>query len=130
MHFVCVPRCMAAGAVDSAEVSLNKLPMAAEPLEETFYEKQRMFRYKLLFRLLASCPALVGSMFKNQLGEILDYTGKRSCKPDFRALPFPLCSLHDVVPVLLVGGLVRLARLAGTIVICGCTCITQALSPF
>jgi hypothetical protein len=38
-------------------------------------EKRRLFRWKIFFRLLASVPSLIGAVFKNDLGQILDYTG-------------------------------------------------------
>lgn len=38
-------------------------------------EKRRLFRWKLFFRLVASVPSLIGSLFKNNLGQILNYTG-------------------------------------------------------
>lgn len=38
-------------------------------------DKRRLFRWKIAFRLFASVPSLAGSLFVNNLGDILDYTG-------------------------------------------------------
>ena len=38
-------------------------------------EKHRLFRLKLFFRLVASVPSLVGSLFESNLGTILDTAG-------------------------------------------------------
>ena len=58
-------------AVDDNDSQNSKLTVTGAAMAE----KRRLFRLKVVFRLLASCPALVGSMFKNSLGDILDYTG-------------------------------------------------------
>lgn len=58
-------------AVDDNDSINSKLTVTGAAMAE----KRRLFRLKVVFRLLASCPALVGSMFKNSLGDILDYTG-------------------------------------------------------
>ena len=37
--------------------------------------RRKSFRIKILFRLLAACPPLVGALFVSNLGHILDYSG-------------------------------------------------------
>lgn len=43
--------------------------------EEAARVRRRQFRLKLLFRLLAAVPPLVGAFFISDLGKILDFTG-------------------------------------------------------
>jgi hypothetical protein len=38
-------------------------------------ERRALFRKKIMFRLLAACPPLVGALFVSNLGKILDYSG-------------------------------------------------------
>ncbi len=37
--------------------------------------RRKHFRLKVLFRIMAACPPLVGAAFVHDLGHILDYSG-------------------------------------------------------
>jgi hypothetical protein len=60
-------------AVLVAVLDANEKSLDASNL--SFSERRRLFRWKLFFRLIASMPSLIGALFKNNLGQILDYTG-------------------------------------------------------
>ncbi len=67
--------CLCRVVDDDAEAGARGDPSASLNGAVGVRERRALFRKKIMFRLLAACPPLVGALFVSNLGKILDYSG-------------------------------------------------------